>query len=503
MESSTKFSRRVFIARAAGMVLSLGAPTIGKAERLLRPTDPFASGVWLAGDHHIHTKYSYDGEYEIGQQVRNAVKYGLNWCAITDHGGPHHDKVAREMAYPELVKARRDNPSILVFQGLEWNIPSAEHGSVILPPTESEAEQIALFEALYDEKNLSRPDVSHSTEADAVNAVRYLQSLTPKPLFIANHPARRGLDSPHEMRNWSDAGPDVARGFEGAPGHAACTLVGRRRGEYDKTPGKGAFPGYPLESYRTWGGYDWYVAKVGGLWDSLLGEGRPWYITANSDSHRHWDDRKLLDFSTYLTRGYVTDTGKTTDQGTDFDFYPGEYTKTWVHATRREPLAILDALRNGRMFTVLGDLIDRLEFSARSESRWAPMGDTLMLDRQGENVDVTVRLRVPARPNWAGRRPTLHHVDLIAGDILGPAADRDAMENPTTKVDAQLGVREARREGPFLVFTHRFPNVRKGFYVRVRGASTPVDAPRMDPVTVDPWEDLWFYGNPVFVRVPG
>ncbi|WP_202610455.1 hypothetical protein [Herbidospora solisilvae] len=30
------------------------------------------------------------------------------------------------------------------------------------------------------------------------------------------------------------------------------------------------------------------TARVGGLWDALLGEGRRWWITATSDSHVHW-----------------------------------------------------------------------------------------------------------------------------------------------------------------------------------------------------------------------
>ncbi len=66
--------------------------------------------------------------------------------------------------------------------------------------------------------------------------------------------------------------------------------MGRARGIYDGSPGANSFPGYPLESYRTWGGFDWMTATVGGLWDSLLAEGRPWWITANSDSHQVYAD---------------------------------------------------------------------------------------------------------------------------------------------------------------------------------------------------------------------
>ncbi|ASV28981.1 hypothetical protein [Maribacter cobaltidurans] len=66
----------------------------------------------------------------------------------------------------------------------------------------------------------------------------------------------------------------------GAPGHQAAalnpdgTFRERARGGY------GQFP--------TMGGFDQMTAKLGGFWDSMLGEGRRWWITANSDSYVHW-----------------------------------------------------------------------------------------------------------------------------------------------------------------------------------------------------------------------
>lgn len=501
MSNGNPVSRRVFLAKTGGLILTLGSSHAVLAAR--RPAGPYSSGLWIAGDHHIHTKYSPDGQYQIEQQVANAARYGLGWCVITDHGGPHHDRVALEQAYPDLVAARAKYPQVMVFQGMEWNIPNAEHGSVIMPPTADEARRVAEFERRFDEKNISEGK-PHTAEEDAISGIRYLQSLEPKPLFMANHPARRGLDSPHEMRAWSDAGPDVARGFEGAPGHQAGTLIGGRRGEYDKKPDPAtAFAGYPEESYRTWGGYDWYVANVGGLWDSLLGEGRAWYITADSDSHRHWDDRAVLDTSTYLTKGYVTDTGKTTDKSSEPDFFPGEYAKTWVYARERSHLAVLDALRSGSMFTVLGGLVDRLEFSAAAANHFARMGGDLLLERNGDHVEVTVKVRPASGPNGGGTRPALHHLDLIAGDITGPVADRDRLANPTTRVVRTWQAREARRQGDLLVFTHRFERADGSFYLRLRGTNTEVGSPRMDSLTVNPWQDLWFYSNPIFVRLAG
>jgi len=505
MNSNSPLTRRVFLARAGGLTLTLGAGGLARC-LFAAPRNPYAAGVWLAGDHHIHTKYSPDGQYEIEKQVAKAARYGLHWCVITDHGALHHDKIALNQAYPDLVAARRKHPAMQVFQGLEWNIPDAEHGSVILPPTTREARLIADFEARYDPNNESLPNTPANTEADAVAAVKYLQSLTPKPLFIAHHPARRGVDSPHELRAWSDAGPDVTRGFEAAPGHQAAGLIGEPRGYYAGKPDPDSWPGYPEESYRTWGGYDWYVAKVGGLWDSLLGEGRAWYITANSDSHRHWTDLTAVDNSTYWDKGHTTEMKMRLDKRVNGDFYPGEYTKTWVFAPRRTHLAILDAMRAGCMFTTVGDLIDRLELSAHDKNRAVPMGGTLLLDRAGENVVVTIRLRQPERDNFSGARPRLHHLDLISGDILGPARDRDAMTNPTTRVVARLHPEQAVRsrvpgQGTYLTFRYQFQKVRRSFYVRVRGTNTAVEAPQIDSRTVNPWDDLWFYSNPIMVRV--
>src|SRR4029077_6675317 len=100
----------------------------------------------------------------------------------------------------------------------------------------------------------------------------------PAALFRAHHPARRGLDSPHEIRGWNDADPSVAVGMEGAPGHQAAGVSRAAggpelaRGFHNVTPQPHSFVGYPLESYRTFGGFDWMTAKVGGLWDALLSE---------------------------------------------------------------------------------------------------------------------------------------------------------------------------------------------------------------------------------------
>ena len=53
---------------------------------------------------------------------------------------------------------------------------------------------------------------------------------------------------------------------------------------------------------------------------------------------------------------------------------------------------------------------------------------------------------------------------------------------------------------------HTLHNVRRPFYVRLRGTDGLLAAPgsiepRPDESGADPWSDLWFYANPIFVDV--
>lgn len=465
-----------------------------------RAAAPYPRGYWLAGDLHIHTMFSPDGTYPISEQVSQAARHGLRWCVITDHGARNHHRVVLEQAYPTLREARKSHPKIVVFQGLEWNIPAAEHGGVILPISPREATVITHFEARFDPVNRGRTPPLGNTEQDAIAGLRYLESLADKPLFFAHHPARRGLDSPHEFRAWADAAPTVARGMEGAPGHQAATLRKGLRGAYEQKATPAAFPGYPAQAYRTHGGFDWFTSRVGGMWDSLLAEGRPWYITANSDSHHQYQDPHVVDASTFQALGRTTLTGRTAEPD-GVDFWPGEYTKTIVYAERPEPAGILAALRAGCMFVVHGDLIDRLEFSVRSGRQTARMGGTLPVRRGTHSVEVRVRAHVPAEPNAAGRRPHPEQVQLIAGVLGGPNSDADRQEDRSARIAAvwKADRWQSRAEG-WLEMEFTLPLPPEGAYLRLRGSNHPSGDPSLDAPTTNPWDDLWFYSNPIFVR---
>lgn len=499
-----RISRRLFARQLSGLTLTLGLSQRARAGLLW----PYRSqGVWLAGDHHIHTCYSMDGLYEIAEQIESAARGGLDFCVITDHGGPEHSRVLLQRAYPELVAARKKYPHMTVFQGLEWNIPDAEHGTLIVPPSGDEAQIIANFEAHFDQRGSVRSGPATTKESDAVRGLAFLQRIAPQALFFANHPSRRGLDSPHELRAWSDAAPTVMRGFEGAPGHGAAPLIGVARGYYGETPGAQAHPGYPAHAFRTWGGHDYAVADVGGLWDALLGEGRPFYITANSDAHRYLGDRAEVDRSQFRHTGRIEKTGRQKARGQkdyhdpDEDYLPGAYAKTVVYAQSRQPIDILDGMRKGQMFTVLGGLIDGLELVLSDGKQACGMGGTMEVTAPA-TIDLSLRLRLPVRANWNQQFPTLHHVDVIVGE-LQKSAHPDQRHNPTAHVTMRFEAADLRRgrRGTWVELHHRFRGMQRSFYVRVRGTSTACLSPAMDTLGSDPWQDLWFYSNPVQVRV--
>lgn len=197
-------------------------------------------------------------------------------------------------------------------------------------------------------------------------------------LFLANHPARKGIDSPHEIRGWRDAHPRIAVGMEGAPGHQAAGIpaprgAGSGRGFYDGAPSAASFPGYPLESYRTFGGFDWMTSTVGGLWDSLLAEGKPWWITANSDSHSVYLDTTVRGpGSDFNTNGRYNDPvyGGTPSAGAG-DFWPGYYSRTHVGATSFSYAAVMNGIREGRIWVDHGGLISGLDVQVRETGHGA------------------------------------------------------------------------------------------------------------------------------------
>jgi hypothetical protein len=218
------------------------------------------------------------------------------------------------------------------------------------------------------------------------------------------------------------------------------------------------------------------TARLGGFWDSMLGEGRRWWITANSDSHVNWRE-----------------------DGSDF--WPGEYSKTYVWAERDHD-SILEGIRAGRAFVTLGDLVSELYVTARVEGgdAEARIGGQLGVPAGG-TVVVTVRFLDPAGPNHHGDTPRVSRVDLITGDVGGHVTDRSADTNATTRVVARHGENDWTSDGPYRQLTARLEDVSVDGYLRVRGTNGSEPEPTPDPRGEDPWSDLWFYSNPIFLDV--
>lgn len=201
-----------------------------------------SSRRWLAGEHHIHSRYSVGldrttvpptsvvggagGEpYPIAMNAVMAKYYGLSWMVSTDHGGPNHAKVNFDKAYPELVHSRQVVPEVIQFYGMELNPPAADHASVIVPHSHQERQVLYDIEFGYDKNETFPRDPSRDTEAKMIEALQFMERLSPQPVVIANHPSRSatalgvyGQDRPDELRNWNDAAPNVAVGMEGAQG---------------------------------------------------------------------------------------------------------------------------------------------------------------------------------------------------------------------------------------------------------------------------------------------
>ena len=443
---------------------------------------------WVAGDHHIHSRWSVgwdrstnpptaikggDAIYPIHMNALMAQHFGLSWMVATDHGGPNHSKVNVEKAYPELLESREVVPGVIQFWGMELDTPAAEHSSLIIPHTHDEADVLEEIERRWARHEAWPPDSTRDQLSRMIQALDHMKDLDQPPVVIVNHPGRTasGLGeytrvTPEELREWNNTAPDVAVGMAGAPGHQAVGL------NADGTPRMGPRGGY--RGYRTMGGFDQLTARLGGFWDSMLGEGRRWWITANSDSHVHF-----------------------TEGGSDF--WPGEYSKTWVLADKSHE-DILDGIRGGRVFVTTGDLISELWIEATSSRGSATLGEELIV-RQGESIELTIRFLDPETPNANGENPRVSRVDVITGQIHGVQDNLGLDINPSTSVHGRFGPGLWETDGDFKVIRTTIDTAEHDMYIRIRGTNTTDLEPPTDPDGEDPWSDLWFYSNPIFVGV--
>ncbi len=489
------------------------------------PEDAEKAMQYLPGDFHQHTYYT-DGSYTFDDVMRKNDEFGLDWWANSEHGGsrnrdgdghywddeayypvnPILGDVAyssghqvmwrwqslRDFVYQDILETRCLINDKTVVSGLEWNVPGHEHCSTAIYQYDDSATAISEFEYRYDDSDSDtsrdgEPSLltdygplakTNDTKADAIAAVEFMQALHDQGVadawVVPAHIERANSYTIADFRNWNNAGPDVAFGYEGAPGH--------------QTSGDRGF-GRSADGGGTYGGNGYYSAKVGGLWDALLGEGRNWWNFASSDYHSHWS------------------TGGS-------DFWPGEYQKnyTLINTKASDALrATFEGVRSGANWQVEGDLIDELEFTAQTEDgEKVVMGQSLKV-KKGERVTLTIRVHDPlgtnncplamANPSLAQigisqplNRPVLDHVDLIAGDVTGyieptdetcPDVDTRDLEtdiaycqetNDTTHVAATFKPKGGAKKRGYMTYTYEI-KADKDMYFRLRGTNLPASVP--------------------------
>jgi len=92
-------------------------------------------------------------------------------------------------------------------------------------------------------------------------------------------------------------------------------------------------------------------------------------------------------------------------------------------------------------------------------------------------------------------------VDLIRGQVSTEKKPLDSYEHSTAEVVKRWPRENFKNDGVYLTSRYDIKNVTQSFYLRLRGTNTNEVEPLEDPNSENPWNDLWFYANPVFVNV--
>jgi len=499
-----------------------------------------AQGVYVSGDFHQHTTYT-DGSYTFGYMMNKNNQYGLDWWANSEHGGGFSKwaiasgadlgtevtwseagiaklgkangenmwrwQSLQEWSFRDVLLYRKVFPTKTLIQGYEWNAPGYEHVDVCIINNQFDANPncnpLSEFEYKFDNNDSddSNPNgwtkATQTSKAKTVEAITWMQANYPATSWIVpTYPERANAFKIQDFRDMNNAGPSVCFGFDSQSGHQkSSNRGGLNTGSYGSTGTVTGVDG------ATWGGTGAFSAKIGGVWDALLSEGRSWWLFANSDCH------------------YV-----------DGDFFPGEYQKTkTLVAAKNNPQMIVDGLRSGNSYIVMGDLIDSLNFKVGTASMGQNFSTT------SDKATISIIVHDPQGSNFntysSFTNPELDHIDLIAGTVsskIDPASpDYSVGTVSTTSVIARFGKTASTNGG---ITTQVWTDLGNGYkqityeatvtgkmYFRLRGthhafgaADTQIDAdgnPLVDPFGTNnaakAFEDLWFYSNPVYVEKTG
>ncbi|WP_420991629.1 S-layer protein [Cupriavidus sp. 30B13] len=496
------------------------------------------TGKWTTGDLHVHTIESDDAQSPLTAVLDKAFTVNnLDWTALTNHlrpstrdhegnpiagGAVPYSKAMATYEVPVVKQLQADGryAGKLIFSGFEWDMPTHDHvnvgifGGAPLAPVLKAASEFEYFFTNRPDTQFDPVDVAawnakgprkFNTHADAMAAFAWLKDNYPDTSYaFINHPSR-GMPLKYtaaDYREINDTAPNIAFAVEG--------MVGNQM-----EPDRGGFNTAYIPANvkaRTYGGVDYVVAQVGGMWDALLGDGRRFWNVASSDHH-------------FKTIG-----------ANSSGYFPGEYAKNyvWLENSNTGIKAVLEGLRSGKAFAVFGDLINALDFNAAAGATKREMGGELKA-KAGETVTVTIRFKSPDRNNYeypldsgvnVNARPTVDHIDLIAGDVTPRAAagtpGYNKETNDSTKVIATFTKADWKldKDG-YNTVTYTY-TASKSQYFRLRGTNLGMNVPgetangnpladdrtsvtedvaRFNTINARNYNDLWFYSNPVFVTV--
>ena len=457
----------------------------------------------------------------LGQKIQNVTidKIKGDFAESNEYSpsGANHQLMWRwqsvqEVDYPIISERGRfyKKPAI---EGVEQNVPGHEHADTAIIAGQSpkngtgDANAMAQYEYLFDRNDqdtsggggqgwtgkITGPEANTGLAGDSktLKGVAWQQANYPlSGYFVPTHVERQGPFNPaankgyniENFRDENNAGPTVAFGFEG-PGHAAE----HERGSYlPKAVGGG-----------TYGGRGYYVAAVGGVWDALLHEGRNWFYFGSSDFHQ---------------RGIFGPS----DKYTTADFYPGEFERNYVrtNAQNLRPQNIVDGLRSGNSYNVMGDLIGNdMVYRACSEDTGAcaEMGQTLVIPPGGAvRVDMTVSTprdnNSPytfANPLLAQigvsqplNAPVLDHIDFIKGYVdkkVSPTSPFYKVPTYTPTGTPALfrtfNKKNWSANGVLRTVSFRITNNQEAFYIRARGTNLPPGVPNVTDSQGNPLVD--------------
>ena len=398
--------------------------------RLTRQIAWAGKGVWLKADTHVHTRFS-DGSHTIEEVASAAEREGVDVLAITDHAD-RDLKAATPEYFAAIDAARAAHPRVVIIAGVEWNVPPRdgdEHVTVLVAPGVERG--LATFKEQFDDLDREKHDPAMTT-AGLQWLASNASSAGARSVMIYDHPSRRdakSLDNVADIRTWR-ATNDLVIGFSGAPGHQGKPPIG----SYSRNE-------KPIDRW------DPVVARIGDAWDTLLGSGVDlWGAHAPSDFHN-------------------------ANPGDLADFWPGQFSETWLYAPERSAAGVLQAFRAGSFFGAHGRIVREVELlvSAAGLPRPAGAGEVVSVPG-GTPLTIDLRMRVPDEA-WPPGQNRIDLIELIGIDSSGA---RVLATGPPTGSPAGL--------------TFTMPAPAGGLVVRARGYRVLADGSR-----------LAFYTNPVRV----